>query len=762
MEKVIRTISPKLRQQNYRTLNTLSLPSLKNPKREKVDWLMNTEREKVLQKIRQGYYPNDISYLKDRPLPDPLIKASSSSLSLDIVDIYNKTYSENETELDFLNVSKKQRSKSPQQSLVEKLLSPKRKTQPPPAKNFDIGAPTGRQEAINLTAWFELMKQKYFQKFKELLSGKGNIDRSKVLKAWKSIYLTAFQEIERQTQVHCQERGKLLQDLVEGFASLFEFINSNYLIELHRQSMNHAKEISEARLETAKKLAHFQVKLDFCEKEKFELRHNNGQCIIKIRELERLIEDFRRNEKSNLRGPKVSTQKFPNASFEESPVLQENKETFISVPETLTAEINKKMAKLAELKKKIQEFRETLQVLESEVCDKRAALASLNFEIELRQSLVRPVAKFTPKSIILLSTSKNKKRSDSVILDEEVKNLDIFFNSEEFFKKLLEKPKERLTRKCKISQDHVFQSLSVIYQRAIIQIEIFNEIKDFQGLVYRQFVKLENNKKGEKILKNFISGCLKLSDFLRVSVFLRFLGLGGLISSSNFSTKTLSVYLSAYLLMDSLQVGLLVHKDTSSPSQFYPVVRAQATLKELSTVYPNSSKLSIDSFLSNNLIQDPKQINPQGLIELEKFLQKLAEEYEDLVQDISENCSKIFEIASKRQVLSLDLFLRLIQQVSKEKMLELSENVEKELQDFQEIKVSQGVEVCLKFNLFTTEDILGFLGNLASVSQNFAKNLLLSQYPSPIPSVYQNILDEIEEVPVKFALIWWKFLNNNQ
>jgi hypothetical protein len=214
--------------------------------------------------------------------------------------------------------------------------------------------------------------------------------------------------------------------------------------------------------------------------------------------------------------------------------------------------------------------------------------------------------------------------------------------------------------------------------------------------------------------------------------------------------------------MDSLQVGLLVHKDTSSPSQFYPVVRAQATLKELSTVYPNSSKLSIDSFLSNNLIQDPKQINPQGLIELEKFLQKLAEEYEDLVQDISENCSKIFEIASKRQVLSLDLFLRLIQQVSKEKMLELSENVEKELQDFQEIKVSQGVEVCLKFNLFTTEDILGFLGNLASVSQNFAKNLLLSQYPSPIPSVYQNILDEIEEVPVKFALIWWKFLNNNQ
>lgn len=758
MEKIIRTISPKQKSQQYRTVNTLSLPSLKNPKREKVDHLLSSDREKILQKLKQNYYPNDISYLKDRAIPE-LPAKSPSILPTDIVEIYNKVYSTQEPSLDFLNTSNKKRSKSPPQSLLEKLLSPQRNPIPEPSKTFTIGAPTGRQEAINLNSWYELMNSKYFSKFRELLSGKGHINRDKVVKAWKAVYLTAFNEIERQTQVHCFERGKLLAEVVKGFESLYEFTHTNFVLENQRLAENYAREISDARLESAKKLAHFQVKIEILEKEKFELRHNNGQCIIKIRELERLIDDYRRNEKSNLRGPKVSTQKYPNTFFEESPMVKEEMETVISVPETLTLEINKKITKLAEIKKKIISSREEVKNLETQIHDRKTDLASINFEIELRQNLVRPMAKYTPKALINLPTYKNKKK---VEINTTYTQEDDSQNCSEFFKSLIQKPRERLLNKGKISQDHIFQSLGVIYQRSIIQTEIFNEIYDFQFLVYKQFVKLENSKKGEKILKNFICGCLKLSDFLRVSVFLRFLGLGPLINQRNYSTKTLQVYLSSLLFMDTLEIGLLIHKDTASPTQFYPLIRAQTTIKELASVFPINSKHSIEAFTLSNSIQDPKQINPQGLIELEKFLEKVSNEYEDIIGDISLNTQNLFQTVSKRQILNLDYFRLLISKVSREKVLSNEENIEKDLQELVEIKAAQGIEICQKFNLLSTEDIEGFLGNLASVSQSFAKNLLLSQYPSPIPSLYQNILDGINEIEVRFALVWWKILNNNQ
>jgi len=380
--------------------------------------------------------------------------------------------------------------------------------------------------------------------------------------------------------------------------------------------------------------------------------------------------------------------------------------------------------------------------------------------MELRHTLIRPIAKYTPKSIINLSPKKDKKKlqieTNTLIEDDSA-------SCQSFFKNLLEKPKERLTHKCKVSQDHIFQSLSVIYQRAIIQIEIFNEILDFQQLVYKQFVKLENRKKSEKILKNFVSGCLKMCDFRRVSVFLRFLGIGALIDKTNFSTKTLQVYLSSYLYMDTQSIGLLIHKDTSSPTQFYPFSRALASLKELSTLFPPKKKLAIESFLRASVIQDPKQINPKGLIELENYLEKLSEEYEELTEDITQNCLSLFETVSKRLSLSTEYFRLVLYKVSPDRMAEVEDIIEKEFFDgVFEIKAKDAGEVACKFQLLTTDDIIDYLGNLSNVSEAFGKNLIRSQYPSPVPSIYENMLDSLDEIELRFGLVWWKILNNNQ
>lgn len=760
----MRSLSSKYEKSNFstfKTMNLMSLPSLKNPVRQKVDSLLNSEREKIHQKLRLNYYPNDISHLKDKGSVDIGAKLPMNFLSTDIVEVYNKVYKSNETDLDFLNVVKKKQDNGPQLSFIEKLLSPRKKSLPQPCKTFLIGAPTSRQEAINLKAWVDFMDEKYFNKFREILIGKGNLNRDKVLKAWKSVYLTVFTEIEKQISVHCAERGKLLMETIQGYEQLYDFSYSKYLIELQRLSDAYAREISEARLESAKKLAHFQVKIDHLEKEKFEIRHNNGQCIIKIRELERIIEDYRRNEKTNLRGgAKFSTQKYQNASFEESPTIKEDKQRVLSVPETLVEDINKKIKKFADIKKKIQESSEELKMLETEICDKNVALASVNFEMELRQTLIRPIAKYTPKSIINLSPNKEKKKlqlETSTLIEADSASY------QSFFKNLLEKPKERLTHKCKVSQDHIFQSLSVIYQRAIIQIEIFNEILDFQQLVYKQFVKLENRKKSEKILKNFVSGCLKLCDFRRVSVFLRFLGIGNLIDKKNFSTKTLQLYLSSYLYMDTQSIGLLIHKDTSSPTQFYPLSRALASLKELSVLFPPKQRMAIESFLRASVIQDPKQINPQGLIELEIYLEKLSEEYEQLTEDITQNCSLIFETVSKRLSLSTEYFRLVLHKISPDRMAEVEDTIEKEYFDgVFEIKAKDAAEIACKFQLLMTDDIIDYLGNLANVSESFGKNLIRSQYPSPVPSIYENMLDSLDEIELRFGLVWWKILNNNQ
>lgn len=164
-----------------RSLNAISLPSIKHLSREKVDTLLQTDREKVKEKIKKNYYAHDISYLRNKQSFDLHSETLSHYLYTDITDIYNNVYKTQEQNLNFWPLKSIQKPKSPS-NFIEKILSPS-KSQPELSKTLQISAPSGRQEVINLKTWLDLIEKKYFSNFKDLLSAKASIDGSKVLKA---------------------------------------------------------------------------------------------------------------------------------------------------------------------------------------------------------------------------------------------------------------------------------------------------------------------------------------------------------------------------------------------------------------------------------------------------------------------------------------------------------------------------------------------------------------------------------------------------
>ena len=345
------------------------------------------------------------------------------------------------------------------------------------------------------------------------------------------MYITAINEIERQISVQCNERGSLLRQIFEGYEEINEFCYKRHKFDLTQQRENHAKEMSESRMIFAKQLAFAQVKIESLEKEKNELIHKNGLLMNNIKEQGRLIDELKKNDKPNIRlGVKFNTFKQTLKNVEENKENFENNETFQPISEKLVKDLQKKLETLQELKKSIKIKKEELNDLEIEINDNKCDLSTINFEIELKQTLAYPIAKYTPKAFFSITGPKSKKSFGFPIVKIEESE-----TYSKFFKNLSEKSKSKLVSKGKVSQDHIFQSISVIYHRAIVQVNLVSEVPDFQCLIYKQFCKNENRSKGEKALKVFIGGCLKFSEFRRVSVFLRFLQLGEFVNKPNFS-----------------------------------------------------------------------------------------------------------------------------------------------------------------------------------------------------------------------------------
>ena len=144
--------------------------------------------------------------------------------------------------------------------------------------------------------------------------------------------------------------------------------------------------------------------------------------------------------------------------------------------------------------------------------------------MEMKENILKPKKRLDSKTQTVIGSPVDKKIISPIV---KINSDDELLQSDKFFRILLSKSKDRLIQKANISQDHIFKSLTVIYNRGIVQLSLMSlkEAHNLRFLVYKQFVKTENRKKNQKKLKNFLGSCLKFVEFKRISVFFRLIGL---------------------------------------------------------------------------------------------------------------------------------------------------------------------------------------------------------------------------------------------
>ena len=133
----------------------------------------------------------------------------------------------------------------------------------------------------------------------------------------------------------------------------------------------------------------------------------------------------------------------------------------------------------------------------------------------------------------------------------------------------------------------------------------------------------------EKKFVEFICSLIYFSDSRRCRNFLRFISAGVIIKKKNFCKHSLKIYLSALNFMMNSKVGLASFDD-SLDIILIPLVRATEYFKEKLENFGKSLTGKMIAIIEKKAIPDPKKINGSGVVENELVLETLAENYEEL------------------------------------------------------------------------------------------------------------------------------------
>lgn len=733
---------------------TISLPSINKPQREQIDSFLSQDRDKIRQKLKENCFQKDISYLKESSKLNTYkseyiqLDSSQENLPSTLTEILSLIHPDQKLSHSILKlINSRQPTKH---SDLKHLLKVSK-------NDFSIHAspmnPSSRQVALNLKQWLEHTENKYVPILTELVNTPGFEEKHLAIKAWKSIYAVAYKEIIRQVTTHCSERGNLLQkalDETENLSKLEHKIYESQLADIEKKQENKLSEFIQPYLG---ELALLQSKVQRLEKEKEKWTKNKAEIIVKSKELINYLEVLRKFE-DQVKHIKGKSKYFDSyVSFFNSMAIEEmNDFSCGNVKDKLKDELNGILQKIFKNKQKLQKNLTTLKNLEDDIVDKESKLASLTFEIEVKENIARPKLKKNEKFLSLCESIITKKESSPlpkfVFEDEKVV-------CEKFFKKLVAKSKDRLIKKSKVSTEHIFKSLGVIYNRCVTQINSnsVSASESFQLLLYKQFVKGENKKGSERILKNFLSGCLKICDFRRTSVFLRLLNFGGWIDKDDFSHKTFLLYLSLFLFMQNSPIGLIVYKDQVSPIQYYPYSRAVACLKEYKSVFSKKTVKNLKTQMEKQKINDPKQINPNGIIELELFFEVILQEHEKMLNEIIENLKVLFTPFG--EVIDKEIFVIGLNGVSG---VDNKELIEKEVEKINEVFFEDCVDVACRVKAGTEEVVGGLIAEFRGLSEEDAKRLAKSKLMAAGTKIADLVVEEIEINPGKFGLLWMKIL----
>jgi hypothetical protein len=189
----------------------------------------------------------------------------------------------------------------------------------------------------------------------------------------------------------------------------------------------------------------------------------------------------------------------------------------------------------------------------------------------------------------------------------------------------------------------LLRHISLVYVSTLSKLKSSESFDTFIDILYEELSRKYGMKKvAEKKFKEVIASMLYHSSFRRVSMLLKLSGIGERISMKSYSYLSCKMYIDLLNFMQNYNVGIMLAIDDTAEIQMYPTVRALECIKEkLEPLLDKADLNGLVKFVEAKSVSDPKRINKSGLIELELFLEKAIELYEEYQENISQGVNAV-------------------------------------------------------------------------------------------------------------------------
>lgn len=209
--------------------------------------------------------------------------------------------------------------------------------------------------------------------------------------------------------------------------------------------------------------------------------------------------------------------------------------------------------------------------------------------------------------------------------------------------KFLSKKSSIINRYATMGIHMLLRHISLVYESTLSKLKSSESFDTFIDILYEELSRKYGMKKvAEKKFKEVIASMLYHSSSRRVSMLLKLSGIGERISMKSYSYLSCKMYTDLLNFMQNFNVGIMVAIDDTAEIQMYPTVRALECIKEkLEPVLEKAVCNGLVKFVEAKSVSDPKRINKSGLIELELFLEKAIELYEEYQEHINEGVNAV-------------------------------------------------------------------------------------------------------------------------
>ncbi|CAG9321099.1 unnamed protein product [Blepharisma stoltei] len=329
--------------------------------------------------------------------------------------------------------------------------------------------------------------------------------------------------------------------------------------------------------------------------------------------------------------------------------------------------------------------------------------------------------------------------------------------------RFLQKDVNWISTKATISRKMLYHLMFTMYQDIRSKLSRSEEIDSLLEETYDIFITKYGLKSiGDKKFLEFVASLIKNSSGRRAMIYLRFLGCGEKLGSKNYSWHSFIFFLNILGMVMNSKIGIIFGIDDSADRLMYPSIRVIESAKEIfDKILDKTTIGNIVAELEKEVITDPKNLNPNGLIDLDRAFEILIENYENYQRNIIEG---VFTIQSAMGfqddecILKSELFM-IIRCISPEKII-LDENrigfsfvMQKwldgqqllNLDSLSQLFTSDIISICIEKNVLSIADVKNFINK-----QGINENDTIKDYKSQ----NQELLDILNQMKSKAEKNW--------